>query len=73
MDFYYMPSSAPCRAVMMTAKAVGIKLNKKLLNLMTGEHMKPEFLNINPQHTIPTLVHDDLVLWESRAIMVYHD
>ena len=66
-----MPGSSPCRAVMMTAKAVGIELNKKLLNLMAGEHMTPEFLKINPQHTIPTLVDGDFALWESRAVMVY--
>lgn len=71
MDFYYMPPSAPCRAVEMTAKAVGIELNKKVLNLKAGEHLKPEFLKINPQHTVPTLVDGDFTLWESRAVMVY--
>nr|CAA63950.1 GST-4 [Musca domestica] len=70
MDFYYLPLSAPCRSVLMTAKALGIELNKKLLNLFEGEHLKPEFLKINPQHTIPTLV-TIVALWESRAIMVY--
>ncbi|XP_037811703.1 glutathione S-transferase 1-1 [Lucilia sericata] len=71
MDFYYLPGSAPCRSIMMAAKALGIKLNKKLLNLQAGDHLKPEFLKINPQHTIPTLVDGDFVLWESRAILVY--
>jgi len=73
MDFYYIPGSAPCRAVQMTAKAVGVDLNLKLTNLMAGEHLKPEFVKINPQHTVPTLVDtkEDLTLWESRAIMVY--
>ncbi|XP_061392579.1 LOW QUALITY PROTEIN: glutathione S-transferase 2-like [Musca vetustissima] len=71
MDFYYLPLSAPCRSVIMTAKALGIELNKKLLNLFEGEHLKPEFLKINPQHTIPTLVDNGFALWESRAIMIY--
>ncbi|XP_073817740.1 glutathione S-transferase 4 [Musca autumnalis] len=71
MDFYYLPLSAPCRSVLMTAKALGLELNKKLLNLFEGEHMKPEFLKINPQHTIPTLVDNGFSIWESRAIMVY--
>ena len=71
MDFYYLPGSAPCRSVVMTAKALGLELNKKLLNLQAGEHLKPEFLKINPQHTIPTLVDAGFALWESRAIMVY--
>ncbi|XP_004523120.1 glutathione S-transferase 1-1 [Ceratitis capitata] len=71
MDFYYLPGSAPCRSVLLTAKSLGIELNKKLLNLQTGEHLTPEFLKINPQHTIPTLVDDGFSLWESRAILVY--
>jgi len=71
LDFYYVPGSAPCRAVQMTAKAVGVELNLKLTNLMAGEHLKPEFVAINPQHTVPTLVDDGFALWESRAIMVY--
>ncbi|XP_037786119.1 glutathione S-transferase 1-1-like isoform X2 [Penaeus monodon] len=71
IDLYYMPLSAPCRSVMLTAKAVGIELNLKLLNLPAGEHMKPEFVAINPQHCIPTLVDGNLKLWESRAICTY--
>lgn len=71
MDFYYLSGSAPCRSVIMLAKALGVELNKKQLNLMEGEHLKPEFVQINPQHTIPTLVDNGFALWESRAILVY--
>lgn len=71
MDFYYLPGSAPCRSVLMAAKAVGVELNLKRLNLMSGEQMKPEFLKINPQHSIPTLDDNGFALWESRAILGY--
>ncbi|XP_049531896.1 glutathione S-transferase 1-1-like [Anopheles darlingi] len=71
MDFYYLPLSAPCQSVMLVAQALGIKLNLKELDLFAGEHLKPEFLKLNPQHTIPTLVDNDVVLWESRAIITY--
>lgn len=71
MDLYYKPGSAPCRAVLMTAKAVGVDLNLKRVELMNGEHLTPEYLKINPQHTIPTLVDGEFSLWESRAIQIY--
>ncbi|XP_058447761.1 glutathione S-transferase 1-like [Malaya genurostris] len=71
MDLYYRPESISSRAVLMTAAAVGVKLNLKLLNLVAGEHIKPEFVKINPQHCIPTLVDNGLSLCESRAIMGY--
>ncbi|XP_025204059.1 glutathione S-transferase 1-1-like [Melanaphis sacchari] len=71
IDFYYTPGSPPCRSVLLTAKALGLDLNLKTLDLHHGEHMKPEFIKINPQHCVPTLVDGDLALWESRAIIVY--
>ncbi|CAD6995106.1 glutathione S-transferase 1 [Ceratitis capitata] len=71
MDLYYVPPSAPCRAVLMTAKSLGIELNKKFLNLFAGEHLKPDFLKLNPQHCVPTLVDNDFAIWESRAINIY--
>ncbi|XP_076348994.1 glutathione S-transferase 1-like [Tachypleus tridentatus] len=71
IDFYYLPISPPCRAVEMVAKHLNVSLNKKLVNVMAGEHMKPEFLKINPNHTIPTIDDNGFILWESRPIMTY--
>ncbi|KAK3914372.1 Glutathione S-transferase D1 [Frankliniella fusca] len=71
IDLYYMPGSAPCRAVRLTAKALGVPVNLIQCNLMAGEHMKPEYLKMNPQHTIPTINDNGFSLWESRAILQY--
>ncbi|KAH8306484.1 hypothetical protein KR018_012669, partial [Drosophila ironensis] len=71
MDLYYMPRGSGCRTVLMVAKAVGVELNKKLLNTTEKEQLRPEFLKLNPQHTIPTLVDNGFSIWESRAIAVY--
>lgn len=71
LNLYYMPLSAPCQSIRLLAKAMNLHINLTYLDLMKGEHMKPEFLKINPQHVIPTLVDNDFVLWESRAILIY--
>ena len=73
IDFYYILPSPPCRAVMMAAKALDIPLNLKLVDLLSGEQMKPEYLAMNPEHTVPTIVDHEtgLTLGESHAIMPY--
>ncbi|KAH8391611.1 hypothetical protein KR200_000567 [Drosophila serrata] len=71
MDLYNMPGSPSTRAILMVAKAVGVELNSKVINTMEGDQLKPEFVKINPQHTIPTLVDNGFAIWESRAIAVY--
>ncbi|KAJ3663908.1 hypothetical protein Zmor_008125 [Zophobas morio] len=69
---YVIPASSPVRAVLMTAKAIGLNLELKTLDMSAGEHTTPEFLKMNPQHSLPTLVDDDgYVLWDSHAIMAY--
>lgn len=47
IDFYYVPGSAPCRAVLLAAKAVGVDLNLKYTDLMKGEHLTPEFIKVS--------------------------
>ncbi|XP_054711796.1 glutathione S-transferase 2-like [Uloborus diversus] len=71
IDFYQIPESPPCRTVIFTAQHLRIKLNDKHLDLFTGEHLKPEFLKINPQHTVPVINDDGFYLTESRAIATY--
>lgn len=47
IDFYYLPGSAPCRSVLMVAKAVGVELNLKRTNLQAGEHLTPEYVKVS--------------------------
>ncbi|XP_065350255.1 glutathione S-transferase 1-like [Cloeon dipterum] len=68
---YYDERSAPCRAVLLTAAALNIKLKLKRLDLLAKETLNPDFVKINPQHCLPTLKDGDFVLWESRAILQY--
>merc|ERR1712141_328389 len=71
IKIYGMDASAPVRMVMMTAEVLGIEYEFVVVNLMEGEHMKPDYLKINPQHNIPALVDGDFHLNESRAIAGY--
>nr|WGO51740.1 glutathione S-transferase delta 3 [Ectropis grisescens] len=71
LTLYYMVGSAPCHQVLLTARALGLELQHKTLNLMAKEQLAPEYVKINPQHTVPTLTDDDFSLWESRTISRY--
>jgi hypothetical protein len=55
IDLYYLPGSAPCRSVLLAARAVGVDLNLKLTNLMEGAHMTPEFLKV--KYVVKLFVH----------------
>ncbi|XP_042862677.1 glutathione S-transferase 1-1-like isoform X3 [Penaeus japonicus] len=71
IDLYYYMVSPFCRSVLLTARALGIEFNMKEINIFKGEQHQPEYLAINPQHNVPTMVDGDVVLWESRAILTY--
>jgi glutathione S-transferase len=57
--------------VRLTAAVLGQKLAETRLDFAKGEHKSPEYLALNPNGAVPTLVDGDLVLSESRAIMQY--
>lgn len=39
-------SSLPARTVLMTAAALGIPIEKKIVDMANGEHMSAEFLKV---------------------------
>lgn len=46
IDFYYFPPSPPCRSVMMLAKALGIEMNMKIIDITASEQMAPEYQKV---------------------------
>ncbi len=71
MKLYLNPLSPNVRRVRLTAAVLGIDLDEKLLDFAKGEHKSAEYLALNPNGAVPTLVDGDFVLTESRAIMQY--
>lgn len=42
-----------------------------LLDMAEGEHLKPEYLAINPMGKVPAIEDGEVTLWESGAILLY--
>jgi glutathione S-transferase len=43
----------------------------QLLDMKAGEHLQPNFLEINPFGKVPAIADGDFQLWESGAILLY--
>ncbi|XP_026284442.1 glutathione S-transferase 1 [Frankliniella occidentalis] len=71
IELYGFIASPPLRASMMTCEAIAVKYKLKFLNVLKMDHHKPEFLKLNPLHSIPTMVDGDYVLFDSHAISSY--
>ena len=73
LTLFYLPACPSCRSVRMLCRDLGIEVQLKHVDLSKREQMTPEFLAMNPFHTVPVLVDDQtgLTLYESRAVMAY--
>lgn len=72
IKLYHTPVSPNSRRVWVTLLEKGLEFELVEVKL-DGEQFKPEFLQINPFHHVPTLVDDGFNLIESLAILDYLD
>jgi glutathione S-transferase len=71
MKLYYHPASTTSRPVALFAAENGVALDLQVVDLFTGEHYKPPFEAINPNHLVPVLEDGAFRLTESSAILKY--
>ncbi|EDW85740.1 uncharacterized protein Dwil_GK22984 [Drosophila willistoni] len=71
ITLYGIDGSAPVRSVLLTLNALELPFDYKIVNLFAKEQLKPEFLKMNPQHTVPTLDDDGFYVYDSHAINSY--
>ncbi|XP_017863614.1 PREDICTED: glutathione S-transferase 1-like [Drosophila arizonae] len=68
---YGLDISPPVRACLLTLRALDVPFEYKIVDLLKGEHRTEEFLEKNPQHTVPLLDDDGTLIWDSHAICCY--
>ncbi|XP_046680927.1 glutathione S-transferase 1-like isoform X3 [Homalodisca vitripennis] len=69
--FYYMDVSPPARSVDLVIHELGLTVQYKIVDLFKDEQLDPDYLKVNPLHTIPAIDDNGFVLWGSQAINTY--
>jgi len=65
------PLSGHSHRVELFASIAGINHEVNTINLAAGEHKQAEFLALNPDGQVPTIVDDGEAISDSSAILVY--
>ncbi|XP_043201756.1 glutathione S-transferase 1-like [Amphibalanus amphitrite] len=71
IDIYAITPSPACRAAFLVAKAIGLDYNLKIVDLANGGNRTPEYLKMNPAHTVPVMTDGELSVGDSKAIITY--
>ncbi len=69
ITFYYAPQSNATR-IHASLEELGVAYEKVKIDIRAGEQRKPEFLALNPNGMVPTIVLDGTPMFESVAIQI---
>jgi glutathione S-transferase len=70
-SLYQFPLSPASRRVVSLLAQCELAFEPRNVDMMAGQHMSPEYLTVNPNHQVPTLIDGNLKLHESNAILRY--
>jgi glutathione S-transferase len=68
---YHFPYSQHARRVVSLLEAASLPYELRHVDMAKGAHLSADYLAINPNHQVPTLLDGDLTLHESNAILRY--
>jgi len=70
---YNAPQSTCSQRVRFVLNAKGVDFEEHKLDLFAGDQLKPDYLKINPNGVVPTLVHRGRPINDSAVIVEYLD
>ncbi len=73
LTLYNAPQSTCSQRVRFVLNAKGLPFEEHKLDLLAGDQLKPEYLALNPNGVVPTLVDGDAVVIDSSVIVEYLD
>lgn len=70
---YNAPQSTCSQRARFVLNAKRLSFDEIKLNLLAGDQLKPEYLQLNPNGVVPTLDHDGRIIIDSNVITEYLD
>ncbi len=71
MTLHHGWRSSASRRVRLCLAEKGLAYESRIIDMVKGDQHTPEYLALNPNGVVPTLVHDGRVLYESSVIAEY--
>jgi len=73
LTIYHWEPNANSGKPIMAAFEKGVQFESRYIDLLSFDQHTPEYLKVNPNGTIPSMVHDGVLVAESTAMMEYID